>query len=1718
VGEDRFDAFVSYAHEDAEWTRRLAENLHRLGIDVYFDEWEIRPGDVLVHGLDRGIRSSRDGVLVVSPAALGRPWVQEEYAAMMTDAVAGRRRVIPVLLRDAELPPLLASRTWVDFRDTRDPHTYRRQVEQLAATLRGEQVARPARDGQLVVPPDLAYRAEGPRRAALRVRDGGVAFAVDGDEAADEAVTFPERARERVWQLEELRSYWRPSEAAAQQMQQRLLETGRALGEAFLSGSAGAGLAAALRAVEGSQTTLRLGLEIEDRALEELPWETLTLPGESVPLVLHPRVALYRALPGLGATTAAAVAGPLRVLAVIASPERGGGELLDTEAELRRILDAVDAARREERAYARVLNWGTVRAIRDALQQERFHVLHVSCHALPGVLLLEDANGDVDLVDARRFVSDVLPPDRVVPLVVLSGCSTGSQARGRGDPAGEGEAALAGLARGLVASGVPAVLAMTARVSDRYAARLTAGLYRELAVREYPDPATALADVRREVQAGAGMVPEWATPALFVRGPGLALYDRGVPFEDIAAPPEPDLGRAMVVRRVGDFVGRRGELRALMRALRGEARGVVVHGLGGVGKSTLAAQIVYELGQDAGPVVALGGGLEVDEILDAIGMRLLVQGFERGLDDADPRRRLASTVREATMPWAERLQLLQAVHLAHEPLLLLLDNFEDNLRPGSGGAAYAVVEAELAKFLEAWLTQSGRGRLLMTSRHPFALPRAARVRTRFHAVGPLTEAETSKLMWRLPGLDRLDARERRRAYTRVGGHPRTLEYLDALLRGGEARFDDVAARMEEAIARRGIADPEAWLGEAEGDLDRGLAEAVTLSVDDVLLDDLLERLVDHPLARRLLLRASVYRLPVDSAGLAWQLYGEPDAGTEGLPDVSGAVELLVRLGLLGPVQGADEYIVHRWTAGALMRRMSPEEKADAHLRAATYWRLRAATEAEKRLDAIHRMLEAREHLHAGGDAEEAAEVTLEACAYLHGWGAWDWERRLCEGTLAWLPETSSLAARLQRQLAAIARDRGDFGRAGAHAEQSRAASDTLGDPVGIAEAAFVLGSVARSGHDYDRAVTEYRKALSIREQLGDQAGMAEVQRELGTISQLRGDFDEAVAWYERSLASSETAGDSPNIAMTYHELGNVAIDRGDLDTAQAYYARALGFAEQVGHVSGVASGYYQLGRIAEMRKEYDTAMPKARQALRLFEELGDRVGMGQCYALLAAIAKGRGDFDGMLEWGRRSLETSEAIGDRSGIASGVALCGDVARARGDYREALQLHRRATEIWRELGDRDGLASGLHEQGRALEELGDYDGALELYRQSVAIHEEIGDRRGTAQGFHQLGTVALRRGLYDEAHEWLRKSLALADELAMKDTVAAALVGLGSVALYRDQLDTAVEHFERSLAISEQLDDINAQGLASHQLGVVAQARGDRERALELYGRALAIAEQIGDRSGRATTLLQLSTLLAERDPATAIAPLLESLKEHIAMQSPDTDHHVRYLANHRAALGPERFVERLRACDSLPPEILVQLCSAIGDDASALALLRGRVADAGAGQPAEVMALNDLAAFMLAKGDYAGALTHYERSLALAEDAARGAADVEDLITLQAIAADGIGHAHVALDDPRAAVAPLTRALALLRKRSLDSDERRELHTLGLIHAMLGEHDKAIEYHTARVGIGARGRRACRGGRLARRDRQRAPGCQRLRRRAGVLRPGARHRSRDRRSC
>ena len=81
----RYDVFVSHASEDKEtFVRPLARGLRDGGLAVWFDEFELRPGQSLRRSLDQGLARSRFGVVVLSPAFLGKKkWTEFELDGMV---------------------------------------------------------------------------------------------------------------------------------------------------------------------------------------------------------------------------------------------------------------------------------------------------------------------------------------------------------------------------------------------------------------------------------------------------------------------------------------------------------------------------------------------------------------------------------------------------------------------------------------------------------------------------------------------------------------------------------------------------------------------------------------------------------------------------------------------------------------------------------------------------------------------------------------------------------------------------------------------------------------------------------------------------------------------------------------------------------------------------------------------------------------------------------------------------------------------------------------------------------------------------------------------------------------------------------------------------------------------------------------------------------------------------------------------------------------------------------------------------------------------------------------------------------------------------------------------------------------------------------------------------------------------------------------------------
>ena len=385
----------------------------------------------------------------------------------------------------------------------------------------------------------------------------------------------------------------------------------------------------------------------------------------------------------------------LNVVFMAAAP-RGIEPELDYEAEEVRILAATE--RRplcltvEESGCLEELGY-----LIEDLEREAFDVVHLTGHAATRdktYFITETPYGDAQYSTAEDIAREL--QFQTPKLIFLSGCRTGYSNQGT----------IPSMAETLLKSGATAVLGWGERVLDTDATAAAATLYQGLAAGNAVTE--ALAETYQELIRIKAR--DWHLLRLYVADtlPG-ALVRRGqrpVPRRSAASQFLDPVGNVRVATRE-TFVGRRRQLQNCLRVLKTEFDkvGVLIHGMGGLGKSAIAARLSDRLST----YEKIVWYRQIDE---AKLVNQLADQLRNAQQRADLKRR------DDELKYRLRTVFEQLNQLDQKPLLLILDDFEWNLEPRGGRY---LLKSNVAEVLDAlvWAIQESNSshRLLITCRY-----------------------------------------------------------------------------------------------------------------------------------------------------------------------------------------------------------------------------------------------------------------------------------------------------------------------------------------------------------------------------------------------------------------------------------------------------------------------------------------------------------------------------------------------------------------------------------------------------------------------------------------------------------------------------------------------------------------------------------------------------------------------------------------------------------------------------------------------------------------------------------------------------------------------------------------------------------------------------------------------------------------------------------------
>ena len=355
----------------------------------------------------------------------------------------------------------------------------------------------------------------------------------------------------------------------------------------------------------------------------------------------------------------------------------------------------------------------------------------------------------------------------------------------------------------------------------------------------------------------------------------------------------------------------------------------------------------------------------------------------------------------------------------------------------------------------------------------------------------------------------------------------------------------------------------------------------------------------------------------------------------------------------------------------------------------------------------------------------------------------------------------------------------------------------------LAHAIGALGRVLYAGGASAEATPILRDAIAHWEFLVERAAGQPWEELLGTPDHVK--------------AVSELA----NLSMTMGDLANALSGTGQYDEALAVAEKTLAIDQECSHHREAAAGHGQCASILLSAGRYDEADARYDLALAAARQAGDKELQGTSLQHQGILARRRNQLDRATRLYRQAFQLFQEAGDTIGVMQTYNLLGVAEQEAGRLAEARAWYEKSRELALQLQDRPCL-------GQAAQNIG-----IVCQKEGEAARER-GDE------------TAARRHL-EAARSSVEESLQVWQDQQNKPCEANSLSQLARIHLLLGDLDAAETHAHAAREIRESLG-LKEAHMVYHTLAEIAQARGDAQAAAEWAGKRDELLAELKRRAG------------------------------------------------------------------------------------------------------------------------------------------------------------------------------------------------------------------------------------------------------------------------------
>lgn len=303
-------------------------------------------------------------------------------------------------------------------------------------------------------------------------------------------------------------------------------------------------------------------------------------------------------------------------------------------------------------------------------------------------------------------------------------------------------------------------------------------------------------------------------------------------------------------------------------------------------------------------------------------------------------------------------------------------------------------------------------------------------------------------------------------------------------------------------------------------------------------------------------------------------------------------------------------------------------------------------------------------------------------------------------------------------------------------------------PIQIASIYKHCGRVHSRIQARSKSLEYYQQALDLYKAIGDNNGQCEVLIYLGEAWH-DSDIAHALKVNLEALELARVAGHRKHEAAVLNNLSWMYKGMGELEKGRTSGEQALGIYHNLGDRWGESRCFDALGGIYNALGLQEQALASLEQALQLYKELGNRWQEGWMLIHLGSIYNDQGQKEQAQKQYEQALDVGKQVGNQwvenaalNGLGKILHTAGKQQQAREYYEQALQGTRKIQDSW-------GEGSVLHNLGKLAYEQKQQQQALTYLNKAFTINKEIGNYLEVIATLHDVSAIYVDLQRYDIA---------------------------------------------------------------------------------------------------------------------------------------------------------------------------------------------------------------------------------------------------------------------------------------------------------------------------------------------------------------------------------